>query len=639
MKSKLFIPLICSFLLFSISASAQIYRSFDGSQNNLNNPFWGAANTQLTRIVHPDYADGISVPKLDLTYDRPNPRVISNRLFAQTTTISNGLALSDFIWAFGQFIDHDISLVENDPDEILSNIEIPSEDLFFTPGSTMHMSRSMAAPGTGTDINNPRQHTNQINSFIDASTVYGSDEDRANWLRTFDGGKLKTSPGNLLPWNTVTGNINDEIDFNAPFMADDTRSLTRYFVAGDIRANENPLLLSFHVVFLREHNRLCEELGLAHPSWNDERIYQRARKLVGALIQEIVYNEWLPAMGVELPNYFGYNATINPSVSNEFSAAAFRLGHTLINSNIIRMNNDGSDISGGNISLRDAFFNPFVMVLSGGVDTFLKGMATQVQQEMDCKVIDDVRNFLFGAPGQGGLDLAAININRGRERGIPSFNQIRQHLGLPSVNSFYTLTNDQEVADILQEVYGSIDNLDPWVGMVSEQHVGSDALFGELIMTILEEQFQVLRDGDRYYYEVDNELTAAQKEMVSNTTMKDVIVRNTSIDLMQDQVFIAMPHEMISDGPVIKQFDLEAQLYPNPTSGNETTIKYFSDIDQNINLDVIDYQGRLITSVVLFAYAGDNYFQMVLPANMPRGLYNIRLQTQYGYNILKLIKE
>ena len=201
------------------------------------------------------------------------------------------------------------------------------------------------------------------------------------------------------------------------------------------------------------------------------------------------------------------------------------------------------------------------------------------------------------------------------------------------------MTNDQEVADILQEVYGSIDNLDPWVGMVSEQHVGSDALFCELIMTILEEQFQVLRDGDRYYYEVDNELTAAQKEMVSNTTMKDVIVRNTSIDLMQDQVFIAMPHEMISDGPVIKQFDLEAQLYPNPTSGNETTIKYFSDIDQNINLDVIDYQGRLITSVVLFAYAGDNYFQMVLPANMPRGLYNIRLQTQYGYNILKLIKE
>ena len=105
MKSKVFIPLICSFLLFSISTSAQIYRSFDGSQNNINNHFWGAANTQLIRIANSDYADGISVPKLDLTYDRPNHRVISNRLFAQTTAISNGLALSDFIWAFGQFVD------------------------------------------------------------------------------------------------------------------------------------------------------------------------------------------------------------------------------------------------------------------------------------------------------------------------------------------------------------------------------------------------------------------------------------------------------------------------------------------------------------------------------------------------------
>ena len=639
MTIKVFIPLICYILLLSTNTSAQIYRSYDGSNNNVDNSTWGAVDAQLIRIAPADYADGISEPKLDMTHNRPNPRMISNRLFSQAATISNGLSLSDFTWAFGQFVDHDISLVENDPTENLSNIEIPSDDQFFTPGSTMHMSRSMAAEGTGTDIANPRQHANQITSFLDGSAVYGSDEVRANWLRTFEGGKLKTSPGDLLPWNTITGNQNDAIDFNAPFMADDTRSLTRYFVAGDVRANENPLLLSFHVLFLREHNRLCDELALAHPAWTDERIYQRARKLVGAFIQEIVFEEWLPAMGVELPNYNGYKANIDPTISNEFSAAAFRLGHTLINSNIIRMNNDGTDMQGGNITLKDAFFNPFVMILSGGVDPFFKGMATQVQQEMDCKVVDDVRNFLFGAPGQGGLDLAAININRGRERGIPSFNQIRQELGLPSVNSFYTLTHDQEVADVMQDVYGSIDNLDPWVGMISEHHVGSEALFGELIMTILEEQFQVLRDGDRYYYQVDDELTADQKEMVSNTTMRNLIMRNTNIDLMQDEVFRAMPHEMIAVGPTIKEFDLEAQLYPNPTSGDQTSLKYYSDIDQTINLDVIDYQGRLVISMTIDAHPGDNYFHMALPANMPRGLYNIRLQTQYGYNILKLIKE
>lgn len=639
MRPKVFIPIICSLLLVSISTSAQIYRSFDGTNNNLDNPTWGAADAQMVRISKADYADSISAPKIDMTNNRPNPRVVSNRLFAQETNISNGQSLSDFTWAFGQFLDHDISFVEDNPLENLSNIEIPSDDEYFTPGTTIHMSRSMAAPGTGTDISNPREYNNKVTSFIDGSAIYGSDLERANWLRTFEGGKLKTSPGNLLPWNTISGNQNDEIDFNAPSMADDTRSLTRYFVAGDVRANENPLLLSFHVLFVREHNRLCAELEVAHPDWDDERIYQRARKIVGGFIQEITYNEWLPTMGVNLPKYTGYKSNVNPAVSNEFSAAAFRIGHTLINSNIIRMNNDGTDIPGGSISLKDAFFNPFVMVLSGGVDPFFKGMATQVQQEMDSKVVNDIRNFLFGAPGQGGLDLAAININRARERGVPSFNEIRQALGLPPVNSFYTLTHNQEVADEMVEVYGSIDNLDPWVGMVSEHHVGSDALFGELVLAIIKEQFQVLRDGDRYYYLADDQLTSEEKEMIASVTMTDVIVRNTNIRLMQDEVFKATQHEMIPVGPEIKEFDLDAKLYPNPTIGDETTIKFYSDIEQFINLDILDNQGRLVRSKIVHAYEGDNYFIMDITANMPRGLYNIRLRTQYGYNILKLIKE
>jgi len=639
MKIKIFIPILSFILLVSISASAQINRSYDGSNNNLDNPQWGAVDGQLPRISIADYADSISVPKLDMQYNRPNPRVISNVLFSQESGITDELSLSDFTWAFGQFIDHDISLVENDENEILDNITIPADDQFFTPGTTLFMSRSVAAAGTGTDKSNPRQHNNLITSFLDGSAVYGSDIDRANWLRTFQGGKLKVSPGNLLPWNTETGDQNDNIDFEAPFMADDTRSLTKYFVAGDVRANENPLLLAFHTVFLREHNRLCDELSVAHPSWDDERLYQRARKIVGGYIQQIAFEEWLPAMGVKLTPYSGYKPSVNPSITNEFAGAAFRLGHTLINSNLLRMNNDGTDLPGGSISLRDAFFNPYVVILSGGIDPFFKGMATQVQQEMDCKVVDDVRNFLFGAPGQGGLDLAAININRGRERGLPSFNQIRTDLGLPPINSFLTLTQDPEIADIMTDVYGSIDNLDPWVGMVSERHVSSDALLGEVMMTILEEQFEALRDGDRYYYENDDELTDIQKEAIANIKLRDIIMRNTSIDLMQDEVFVAMPHEMITVGPSIKEFNLDAEIYPNPTSGNQTTIKYHSDIDQIVNLDVVDYQGRLINSLQLEAHSGTNYFNMALPSNMPRGLYNIRLQTDLGYNILKLIKE
>lgn len=624
-------------LMCSVS-SAQNYRSYDGRDNNIENPDWGATHSELMRLTPADYADGISIPKLDMQYNKPNPRVISNELFAQSEIISDRLALSDFTWVFGQFIDHDISLSDNDPTEILDNIIVPENDEFFPAGMSIVMARTEAMPGTGTSTDNPRQHANLITAFLDASAVYGSDEARAQWLRSYEDGKLKVSEGNLLPWNTESGKFNDVLDAAAPLMADDTHALDKYFVAGDIRANENPLLLTFHTIFVREHNRLCDELKASHPDWTDELLYQRARKIVGGYIQQITFEEWLPAMGITMPEYSGYNPSVNPSISNEFSAAAFRLGHTLINSNIIRMNNDGEEMAGGTMTLKDAFFNPQVILMSGGIDPFLKGMATQVQQEMDCKVINDVRNFLFGAPGAGGLDLAAININRGRERGIPTYNEIRQYLGLPPINSFYTLTGDVQVAQQMEEVYGSIDHLDAWVGMVSESHVSNDALFGELMMKIVERQFQSIRDGDRFYFEIDPLLTESQKNDIRNIKFRDIIMRNTQITLMQDEVFRAMPHEMINIGPEIIEFNLDAAVYPNPTLG-DATLKLYSDIEQEITVSILDYQGSQVSNRTVHAYQGENFFDMTLPDNMPRGLYNVMLSTSTGYNILKIIKE
>lgn len=640
MTPKVFTLLLSVCVLSITQLSGQIHRTYDGSNNNIENPEWGAAHTAMPRICTVDYADGISVPKLDEQYDRPNPRVISNQLFEQVENIQDQLQLSDYVWVFGQFLDHDISLVENNPAELLDNIVIPEDDQYFTPGGKIFMSRSNASEGTGTDVNNPRQHDNLISSFIDASAVYGSDESRANWLRSYQDGKLKTSLGNLLPWNTTTGEFNDAIDHSAPDMADDTHTLTKYFVAGDVRANENPLLLSFHTLFVREHNRLCEEMKTQHPQWTDEILYQRARKLVGGMIQQITFEEWLPSMGVKLKPYSGYKTNVDPSISNEFSAAAFRIGHTLINSNLIRLQDDGEDMAGGSISLKDAFFNPQAVILTGGIEPFIKGMATQVQQEMDCKVIDDVRNFLFGAPGQGGLDLAAININRGRERGIPSFNTIREDIGLPKLNSFYALTKDQPTADLMEQVYGDIDNLDAWVGMVSETHIDGQSLLGEVMMTILEDQFEALRDGDRFYFENDDQITESEKKAIRNIKLRDIIMRNTSVTLMQQEVFRAMPHEMISSGPELISYDLTAAIFPNPTTSNQsTTIKFHSDIDQLVTLEVIDFMGRVVDSAEIHAYPGDNFYDMLLSSDLPRGLYNVVLSTDISYSITKLIKE
>ena len=619
--------------LLSVDMQSQSTRSIDGFGNNEANPHWGAVGDMQPRFSPADYADGISQPKLGAEFGRENPRVISNLLFAQEEGIASDLLLSDYTWVFGQFVDHDIILTEGSH-ELLENIVVPEDDEFFQSGSIIRMTRSEAAPGTGLSLDNPRQHRNNITAFLDLSQVYGSDEYRADWLRSKVDGKLKTSAGDMLPWNTTTGEFNSNVDPDAPFMADDTHSLFKMFVAGDVRANENPLLIAFHTLFVREHNRLCDVIKEKHPGWNDQRLYNAARNKLIAYYQWIIYSEWLPALGVELPTYNGYQPNVNPQIFNEFSTAAFRMGHTLINSTILRMDNNGEETKEGNLTLRDAFFNPYVMEFAGGVDAYFKGMATQVQQEFDCKVIDDVRNFLFGFPGGGGLDLAAININRGRERGIADYNTIRTSLGLPMISSFEELTGNSEDAELMESVYGSIDNVDAWVGMLAEPHV-EGSLFGNLVTTMMERQFQALREGDRFYFE-NMEFSQEEMEDITAVSMRDILMRNTSISIMQDNVFKAIPHEEIEGGPELVPFPLDAAIYPNPVIGS-LQMKIYGSRDETLTVSVVDYMGRMVSKTQHHIYEGNNTVLIELE-DCPRGYYNVVLDTEFRRNVLKMIK-
>lgn len=520
------------------------YRTIDGTFNNLNNTSWGSAGEDLKLIVPLAYSDGISAPA---GLDRPNPRDVSNVVAEQIGTSQDPFQLSDFCWVFGQFLDHDIGLTP-DGNEFFP-ISVTAGDKWFDPFNTgqvmIPMRRNIFDPSTGTSTDNPRRHPNVITAFIDGSGVYGSDLERENYLRSFEGGKLRMSAGNLLPLNTVTGELDGEVDPNAPHMDDAVGMSERLFVAGDARANENILLLSFHTIFAREHNRLCDELALEHPDWTDEELYQYARKINSGFIQSIVFNEFLPSMGIHLPDYQGYNPEVNPQLSNLFTAAAYRLGHTLLNGNLQRVNLDGTPHPDGPVALRNAFFNPMLAYADGGIDVFLKGMGTQMQQELDAKIVDDVRNFLFGPPGSGGLDLAAININRGRERGLPDLNTIRKTLGLHPYSIFREInySNVGTSFDLLSS-YSSINTIDPWVGMLAERRMPG-AIVGETLMEVLTRQFTELRDGDRFYYMNDPLLSDDEKEMINKTTLNKIIMRNTFIDLMQDNVFAAMPHEQI----------------------------------------------------------------------------------------------
>lgn len=538
------------------SVDVMTVRTYDGVSNNLDHPDWGAAGTWLRTVTPLTYADSISAPT---GTDRPNPREVSNALFSQNGLINDPLGLSDFCWVWGQFIDHDIGLTPDGNEPMM--IPVPAGDPWFDPmgmgQAIIPMMRNLFDPNTGLSPDNPRRHPNVITAFIDGSAVYGSDEEAANWLRTFEGGKLKVSQGNMPPFNTDTGEFDGAVDPDAPHMENPVGLSDKLYVCGDPRANENPLLLAFHTIFVREHNRLCDKLAARHPDWDDEQLFQYARKMVGGLIQSIVYEEWLPAMGVVLPPYTGYQSDINPQLFNVLTAAAFRLGHTLLNGNLQRLDNSGEVIPQGNLALRDAFFNPMVVVESGGLDPFLKGMGAQTQQEFDAKIIDDVRNFLFGQPGAGGLDLASININRGRERGLADFNSVRAAFGLQPYLYMQQINPDATVFSILISQYVDIDNIDPWVGMLSEKRMPG-ALFGETVMKVMEVQFTNLRDGDRFYYENDPLLTQEDIDWIRETTLHDVIMKNTGIELMQNEVFKAMPHEEICDNLTV---DVSGQVH------------------------------------------------------------------------------
>ncbi|MEM1326556.1 MAG: peroxidase family protein [Bacteroidota bacterium] len=555
-------------LLLCFQLSAQEYRRIDGRNNNRANPEWGAANVPLLRMADNGYADRISAPG---GTNRPNPRMVSNELFAQEGFLNDVKGLSDFTWVFGQFIDHDITFVL-DNDEAFP-IQVPAGDRFFDPYGTgqvqINMHRSLVAPGTGTSPQNPRNHINAITAFIDASAVYGSDEVAARWLRSLQDGKMKVSSGNMLPFNTFNGEYNGRIDPNAPHMDNPVGLTEKVYVAGDARANENPLLLAYHTLFVREHNRLCDELKAQYPYWNDERLYQEARKINAGILQSIVYNEWLPTMGVPMATYRRYEPSYEVGISNVFSAAAFRVGHTLLNGTLLCLDEEGHPEPGGNVDLRFAFFN-IQLTIERGIEPFLQGMGAQIQQGMDAKVVDDVRNFLFGPPGAGGMDLAAINIQRGRERGLPDFNTVRRNLRLPTYSSFSQINNDPVVFRALERIYGDVNNIDPWVGMMAESPMGN-SLFGETLVRSMTLQFTLLRDGDRFYYENDPGLSSARKAEIRDTRMVDVIKRNTSITLMQENVFEAK--------------DMSGTCATLDVAGNIRTIKGLTlgDVDIRLN--------------------------------------------------------
>src|SRR2546430_17453092 len=385
--------------------------------------------------------------------------------------------------------------------------------------------------------------------------------------------------------------------------------------------NETTPLTSPHPPSAREHTRIAASCPSSLPA---EERFQIARRVVGAEIQYITYSEFLPALGVRLDPYHGYDSTVNPGLSNEFAVVGYR-AHSMIHGEFdttvpagtysdaqlaafaaqqIVVEPDGDQVT-LEIPLAAAFGAPDLLKDLGLGPVFQS--LSQRQYENDEQIDNALRSVLFQIPKPGvpdptvcgvpvvnpdcfsGVsDLGAIDIARGRDHGIPTYNDLRRAYGLAPKTSFVDVTgeatqrfpvdplinprdpiNDPNILDFvelrdaagnvvapgtdaaqeevvlgvrrttvaarLKAIYGTVDRLDAFVGMGSERHVKHTA-FGELQLAIWAKQFSALRDGDRFFYRNDPVIRSIAHEFGIDyrLTLAEIVKLNTDVTLQRD---------------------------------------------------------------------------------------------------------
>ncbi|KAK5650372.1 hypothetical protein RI129_001401 [Pyrocoelia pectoralis] len=486
------------------------FRKIDGSCNNINNPSWGAPLTPYSRLLPPLYHDGIWTPRISEDQGQPlsSPRLISTTLFSDEDIPNSEYTL--MLMQYGQFLSHDItqsldtsfangsaiSCCSEDGSEEIPHefrhfacfpIIIPRKDPFFGTykQGCMNFVRSVLAPRSDCTLGYAQQ-MNKVSHYIDGSAIYGSSADQTRALRSFDNGKLKVFDDfgrQLLPLS------------EDPEACLTTEQGSACFTAGDTRTNQMVSLTVLHTLFMREHNRIANELAQINPHWGDERIFLEARKIVTAELQVITYNEYLPTL---LDSYsYDYDQRVEPSVINEFASAVFRFGHSMVDG-ILKIY--GKRKLEAAIDIPEIMFHPARLRKQEFYDQMLTTMTTDSIQDVDNAMSDALTKYMFRAGNPFGVDLAAINIQRGRDHGLRPYNDYRELVGQERIKSFEEF--GPELSARLRSVYASVDDVDLWVGGLLEPKYG-DSVLGLTFRDIIAEQFSRLKKGDKYFFEHD----------------------------------------------------------------------------------------------------------------------------------------
>lgn len=516
-------------LVLGLGACSTALSSITGICNNPFHPHYGVNFVKQLRPW--------SGPTLKLYDQLPNPRHVSNELCKLTTQRTARRKINLLMVMFGQFMDHDLILTPSGRSSSRTySFDLPPGDV---RDATMTLTRSDPLPYSpakccGEPYSPDKGEFNQFNritSFVDASTIYGSDHDRAMVLRSFAGGKLitsKTERGEFLPRNSER-----ELPFTVLNANDKTNE--QLYASGDVRANENPVLLSLHTIFVREHNRICDLLANElmeryRKSESDEWLYQTARKIVIGELQNIVFHEFVPLMVGDrddaLGDYSGYKSEVDASIDIMFSTAAFRWGHSALRNYVMTRSLNNEEKS---YELHHLFFKTEEFDRTN-IEDWLLGAMDASASRVDLQHADAVRDFLFSTE-RGVRDLAAINIARGRDHGLPGYMAARKAYGLThGLGDIFPRMRSKILG-----VYASVHHIDPFIGGLAERPFPG-AVLGPFFRKVVADQFRRLRDGDRFYYkgvqwgEFVGGLDIVKKIKKGKVRLMDIIQENTRIE-------------------------------------------------------------------------------------------------------------
>nr|XP_024214055.1 peroxidase-like [Halyomorpha halys] len=613
--SKTLIREVCPPFLANVECRAGKYRRLDGLCTNLKHPTWGATNTPFTRLIGPLFSDGITAPRISITgHQLPRARVVSRTMHPDEGYHEH--AGTVMIVAWGQFLDHDFTLTatpedpvtKNEPEECcrrpphLKNpycmeIEIPEDDYYYQKYGQKCQDFVRGFPGVRPGCRlGSRTPFNKLTAVLDANTVYGVDEKFGRHLRTGYGGLLRMNPvfgeyglKDLLP-----------LKVDIPDEGCTRTNRSQYcFEAGEIRVNEQLVLACMHTLMAREHNRLAHGLSQINPHWDDETLYQEAKRIVIAEVQHITYNEFLPILlGKEVMDKFGlllqkegywngYDPEVNPNVIDAFSSAAFRMGHTLLPTAVERWSKAHKFIASKRLS--DLIRRPYDLYRAGVFDEYVMGLMNQVAQAMDDSITQEVTNNLFKKPGNHfGLDLVSFNMQRGRDFGIPGYMEFRKFCGLPEAHNFEGLFGAMPNTTISRytTIYEHPSDVDLWSGGVSERPLPG-SMIGPTFGCIIATQFSYARRGDRFWYELPNQpssFTPEQLQEIRKIKLSRVICDNTDlIDTIQVYPMVLPDHEINPRVPcksgILPSIDLSKWAdFGQGTNNFHTTLEGFESL-------------------------------------------------------------